>query len=274
MTEHRPLRLGFARGTAPSKWAKRWLQATHEPLELVPIAVTFGRDHPPLEDSPVDVMLERTRPGELPAGTTAPEPTRYAVRLYTEAVGLVVAADHELAGEASIDIADLRLVTLLDHADHLSQWPQVQPWDEPSWKPQSATAALAVVATGAGAILLPLPLARQLSSRRDHAVLPVTGDSALEGGAIWASWDLARDAADVQHLAGIMRGRTARSSRPAASTAEARAPRPAKQQPAKQQSSKQSGPKPGSRGAQLAAAKAKLERQQAEKRKAARSKRR
>ncbi|MGJ0202699.1 LysR substrate-binding domain-containing protein [Leucobacter sp. gxy201] len=286
MSEHRPLRLGFARGMAPGKWAKRWQQAVGEPLQLVPLGVTYGRDHRPIDGGPVDVMLERTRPGDLPEGTASPEPTRHAVRLYIEAVALVVAADHELAGEPGIDAADLALVRLMDHGDHLEQWPAAEPAADPSWRPRNAAAALAVVATGAGAILLPLPLARQLSSRKEHAVLPVTGDTDLEGGVVWASWDLTRDASDVQQLAGIMRGRTARSSRTAASTgdggsdsapgvgeaAEQRAkrkpPRPATA------ASKKAGPKPGSRGAQLAAAKAKAERKKAEKRQAAGRKKR
>lgn len=285
MSEHRPLRLGFARGMAPGKWAKRWQQAVGEPLELVPLGVTYGRDRRPLADGPVDVMLERTRPGELPEGTTGPEPTRHAVRLYIEAVALVVAADHELAGEAGIDAADLALVPLMDHGDHLPQWPAAEPAADPSWRPRNAAAALAVVATGAGAILLPLPLARQLSSRTEHAVLPVTGDTDLEGGVVWASWDLTRDASDVQQLAGIMRGRTARSSRTAASTGDggggtgasggtgAQRSKPKAARPATA-ASKKAGPKPGSRGAQLAAAKAKAERKKAEKRQAAGRKKR
>lgn len=286
MTEHhaeqRPLRLGFVRGTAPSKWAKRWQQAGGAPLELVPLhVIAFGRNQGPIEGGPVDVTLERTRPGEFPEGAAGPNPSRHAVRLYTEAVALVVSADHELAGETSIAVSDLGLVTLLDHGDHLAQWPKARPWEDPSWKPAGAADALALVATGAGAILLPLPLARQLSSRREHAVLPVVGDDDLEGGMIWASWDVTRDAADVQQLAGIMRGRTARSSRSGADGDAVRDPQPsssakssggqsaavkaaaASAGAAAKPSGKKSGPKPGSRGAQLAASRAKAERAQA-----------
>ncbi|MFT4231423.1 MAG: hypothetical protein QM606_01415, partial [Leucobacter sp.] len=83
-----PLRLGFARGTAPGKWAKRWREAGGGPLELVAVEATFGRegavrpvrdrgarprahearDPAAPADPAVDVMLERTRPGERPDG--------------------------------------------------------------------------------------------------------------------------------------------------------------------------------------------------------------
>ena len=255
------LRLGFTRGTAPGKWARRWEKAGGGALELVPVEAPFGRGARPAD---VDVMLERTRAGERPEGSSVPAPTRHAMRLYTEAVALVVPADHELADASDISIDDLELVTLLDHPDHFAEWPAPQPWSDPSWMPGGIKAALALVASGAGAILLPLPLARHLIDKRQHAVVPVIGDPELAGSTIWATWDLDRDAPDVQQLVGIMRGRTARSSRPAAAHDEsARAgSKPAKRAQPKP-AAKKSGLKPGSRGAQLAAAKEKAERAKA-----------
>lgn len=203
-----PLRLGFARGTSPNKWAERWERATRSALELVPLEVPFGLD--PAAD--IDVMLERTAPEERPVGTADPR-TRHAVRLYEEAVVVVVPAGHELAGYESAGLDELALVGLLDHADHPSAWPDPEPWTDPSWKPADPAAALQIVATGAGAILLPLPLARHLSRKREYVVIPVDEAAGLPGTDVWASWDVERDADDVQHLVGIMRGRTARSSR-------------------------------------------------------------
>lgn len=216
------LTLGFARGVAPSKWARRWAQAAANAelaegaewpaLELVPLPVS-GRPRPGLEP---DVLLERVAPGERPAGTTAEDRAaapRRAVRLYAEAVALVVAADHELAGSGSADRDALDLVGLLAHPGHARAWPAPRAWDDPAWQPRDAAAALDLVAAGLGAILLPLPLARHLADKRAHAVLPVTGEPALPGTEIWASWAAERDDADVQRLVGILRGRTALSSR-------------------------------------------------------------
>ena len=266
-----PLRLGFVRGVVPGKWARRWrASAPGHPLELVPLDRAFGLG-PEEASSAADVLLERAAPGERPAGASGPDPARHALRLYTEAVALVVPAGHELADAGGVGVEELALVGLLDHPAHAAEWPRPEPWTDPAHAPADVGAALDLVAAGLGPILLPLPLARHLAVKREHVVVELTGDPAPPGTAIWATWAVGRDAADVQQLVGVMRGRTARSSRPAAtgsSEDEARPPReatrPAKQKPAL---------KPNSRGAQLAAARAKAERKQAERR-AARRKRR
>lgn len=277
------LRLGFARGIAPSKWAERWrVVQPGIPLELVPLNLTFAGPKRP-ED--YDVVIERVAPGQRPAGTVevpgAAAPGRHAIRLYTEAIALVVPRDHELAEQEQVAPSDLSLVTLLDHPDHSPEWPEAEPWQDPDWMPRNALAALELVAAGSGAILLPQLLARHIGDKRRHAVLRVVGEPPLEGSTVWASWAVERDAADVQQLIGVMRGRTARSSRPAAEGDPAQTPdarqasqKSASQKAAQQKSAKSAKLKANSRGAQLAAAREKIERAKAEKRKAARRKRR
>lgn len=310
--------LGFARGIAPSKWARRWKQATGLPIELRAVNVAFGEpsggqlvsaakrarlaeaqlqaqadaaaaaaqddDVSLLGDSDgtaaaslaasaplsatVDVMIERAAPGEFPAGSRGDDRRRHALRLYAEAVALVVPADHDLAELESLTTNELAEhlaagdITLLDHPDHASEWPAAEPWADPSWKPRNPAAALHLVAAGTGAILLPLPLARHLVGKREHAIIALHGEPEIAQSTVWATWALDRDAPDVQQLAGIMRGRTARSSRPGADTdpaAERTGGERAKKTGAKkpQPTSKKPGPKPGSRGAQLAASKKK-----------------
>ena len=260
------LRLGFVRGIAPAKWARRYLAATHTRLELVPVAAAFA---PRTRVSPdYDMLLERTAPGTALTGT-GEAGDRRALRLYDEGIALVVQADHELANASEIAAADLALVPLLDHPDHAPEWPAAQPWADPEWKPRNARAALELVATGAGAILLPMPLARHLSSKKQHALLLVTGDAAPAATTVWATWEVSRDGADMQQLAGILRGRTARSSRegsPAAGSPGEKKPAKKPAAPKKQQPKL----KPNSRGAQLAAVREKAERAKAEKRAAAR----
>ncbi|RGE18773.1 LysR substrate-binding domain-containing protein [Leucobacter sp. wl10] len=284
-----PLRLGFVRGTAPGKWAKRWEQSVGAPLELVPIEAAFVRDELAAETGNpgaapgIDVLLERTLPGATPRNASGPGRARHALRLYEEAVAVVLPAEHPLADAPSIAVDELALVALLDHPDHAEEWPAARPWDDPEWMPADASAALELVATGVGAILLPLPLARHLASKREHAVLPVTGEPAPAGTVIWASWEVDRDDADVQQLVGIMRGRTARSSRPAAprvagdgrdserSGGGSETQRTARTQRGSQAPRKPL--KPNSRGAQLAAAREKAEREKAERKRAAKERR-
>ncbi len=273
------LRLGFARGVAPSKWAGRWAVAVPTvPLELVPLTHTGAV---PQGEAEVDVKLERVAPGMRPAGSTAPNgptgagtgggdadpPPRFAVHLYTEAVALVVPADHELASQTAVDHEALGLVTLLGHPGHFDAWPAAAPWQDPSWAPRNLPAALELVESGLGGILLPLPLARHVTKKRAHAVLAITGDP-LPGTEIWATWERERDAGDVQQLIGIMRGRTARSERPGA-IAPAGQRREASDAARKQaqggagktggKAGKKSQPPKNSRGAQLAAAQEKRE---------------
>lgn len=260
------LRLGFARGVAPSKWAARWqvVQPTI-PLELVPLNLTFGAAKHP---ESCDVVIERAAPGEQPETTE-----RHALHLYTEAIGLIVPVNHELAEQDSVTVSDLALVQLIDHPDHAPEWPAAKPWQDPSWMPSNALAALELVASGSGAMLLPLPLARHISDKRKHSMVRITGDPALAGSTIWATWARDRDAADVQQLIGVMRGRTARSSRPAAEADVDPASSP-KSGSARPPATKKPKLSPNSRGAQLAAARERVERAKAEKRKTARRKRR
>lgn len=260
------LRLGFVRGIAPTKWAKRYIVATHTRLQLVPIAAAFSPRDPVSPD--YDMLLERTAPGVRPVGT-GENGTRRSLRLYNEQVALVVSVDHELAGDSEISAADLALVPLLDHSDHAPEWPAPEPWADPEWKPKNVRAALELVATGAGAILLPLPLARHISSKKQHALLQVTGEGSPAGTTVWATWETAADSADMQQLAGILRGRTARSSREGSLAAGAPTEAP-KKQAAPAPKKKQPKLKANSRGAQLAAVREKAERAKAEKRAAAR----
>lgn len=244
------LRLGFARGVAPSKWARRWAETGAPALELVPLPLS-GRIAPEL-----DIALERVTPGSRPVGTDGPAPQRSAVQLYTEAIALVVAKHHELSDQVAVDAAALALLPLLDHPDHAAAWPPPVAWDDPAWMPRDASAALELVASGLGAILLPLPLARHLVSKREHAVLPLHPVDAVPGTAIWASWARTRDDAELQRLVGVLRGRTARSGRSAAAIADQ--PAQAARQPTPRRAPatpKKTLPK-NSRGAQLAAAKA------------------
>ncbi|WP_449278088.1 LysR substrate-binding domain-containing protein [Leucobacter sp. GX24907] len=286
-----PLRLGFARGIAPSKWQRRWRAAVPErPLELVPVDTAFGRRDESLE-TPIDMMLERCAPGQVPEGageattlTASGSPTRRALRLYTEAIALVVPKDHELVetsgrNDPALDRADLDLVTILEHPDHASAWPAAVPWSDPSYRPKNLAAALQLVAAGLGTILMPLPLARHLISKREHAIVTLMGDQ-LPGSTVWATWATERDAADVQQLAGVLRGRTARSSRTngGGDTDERSASKsPRSESAAAKHRPKQAAKpklKPNSRGAQLQAAREKAERKKTEKRQEKRRKRR
>lgn len=260
-----PILLGFTRGVAPSKWVRRWEAiAPDRPLTIVPFATPYGRAKDADEH---DMLLERTAPGEAPRGTNEDEGrTHHAMRLYEEAVALVLPKGHDLGDRETISLAEIGDVRILDHPNHSPAWPAAEPWADPTWMPRNIAAALELVATGLGGILMPAPLARHITDKHKHVSLRIIDP--IPGGSVWASWRVERDAPDVQHLAGVMRGRTARSSRTAEATpAEAAARAPKQQQPAQKKKPKLN---PNSRGAQLQAATEKREREKAERRKAKR----
>lgn len=201
------LKLGFVRGIAPSKWADRWNAARRRRrMELVPIEAHFDA-----RPSGVDLTLVRAMPAEFPEDSRDGARSRHAVQLYEEAVALVIDADHDLSDVGTLDAGDLDLVRLLDHPAHDVSWPAPEPWKDPTWKPASLTGALELVATGLGGILMPLPLARHISAKREHRVIEVTGE--IAGTRVFAAWDVQRDDTEIQELVGVLRGRSARSSR-------------------------------------------------------------
>ena len=77
-----------------------------------------------------------------------------------------------------------------------------------------------LVAAGTGHAILPHGVAR-LHHRKDVVAIPVTDAAPTRIALVWR---VERDDADIQEFVGVVRGRTARSSRGAADEAEA-APR-------------------------------------------------
>ena len=69
--------------------------------------------------------------------------------------------------------------------------------------------AIEVVAAGSGVAIVPMSVAR-LFSRKDVASRPVTD---LPTTSIGLAWLIARDDDDTQAFVGVVRGRTANSSR-------------------------------------------------------------
>lgn len=205
--ERQPISLGFVRGIGPDKWVARWQAVrSRRPITLVPINEVG--DAP---TSTCDMTLVRTWPGIVPERSEGSMRTRHAVRLYDEAIALVVPTGHDAAGTTSMSVEELSLLRLLDHPDHAPQWPAPEPWQDPAWRPASIAGALEIVATGLGAILMPHPLARHLVDKHAHVIIPL--DEELAPSTVWATWEVSHDSDEMQELIGVLRGRTARSSR-------------------------------------------------------------
>lgn len=174
-------RVGFVAGVTPDKWARRWAERRpRSPLDLVPLA---GRDGVAMLRSG-DLAMCFVR---LPVETAG----LHLIPLYDEQPVVVASVDHPVAAYDEIDVADL--------ADEA----------RPHGSETDPRDAIEAVAAGTGIVVLPLSLAR-LHHRRDVVHVPVTGVPVTTVGLAWP-----RDAGDerVEAFVGVVRGRTANSSR-------------------------------------------------------------
>ncbi|MFE6736334.1 LysR substrate-binding domain-containing protein [Microbacterium sp. NPDC057650] len=194
----RAFRLGAIPGATPGKWIDAWkTRMPHVDLELVPIEVAGQRAALTDLDAAL-VRLPIDRPDDL-----------HVIRLYDELPVVVASAESHLMAAETLTAADLDgevLVTPLD--DVLG--PLDLPTVAPRFAPVATTEdAVATVATGTGVVVMPMSLAR-MHHRKD------ANYRVLEGGptsAVALAWLRDRTTPDVEAFVGIVRGRTANSSR-------------------------------------------------------------
>lgn len=194
MTE--PLfRVGFVTGATPDKWARTWRERfPRAPLELVP--VTQEEQEVGLRAASLDMCLVR-----LPIDRDG----LHCIPLYDEVQVVVAGAEHFVAAGEEITLADLSEEQLV--APHPSGWtPDV---DQRPWPAMTAQEAIETVAAGTGVILIPASVAR-LHARKDVVARPVPELAATTVG---LAWRVDEDDQRVQDFIGVVRGRTANSSR-------------------------------------------------------------
>ncbi|CEA07191.1 DNA-binding transcriptional regulator HcaR [Arthrobacter saudimassiliensis] len=179
------LRVAYVPGVTPGKWLGRWRERSARPLDAFPV-----------EETAAEAML---RSGEahlaflrFPAEGYARPQGLSAVPLYVEQPVVLAPRDHELSLFDELDLAALAGETLLDPAEM-----------------GGAGIGVEVVASGAGLMLLPMSVAR-LHSRRDVVARPVRDAAATR---IVLAWPEDADSDTIQEFVGVVRGRTANSSR-------------------------------------------------------------
>ncbi|MFD3506890.1 LysR family transcriptional regulator [Nocardia sp. NPDC058666] len=216
------LRVGFVPGVTVKKWARIWADRLPDhPLEVIGIAQ--GEQEAALREGRVDVCFVR-----LPIDRTATN----AISLWQETPVAVVQKDDALSLLDTITPADLATETVQDTTD-LDQ----------------AVDALAMVAAVGGAAIVPQSIAR-LHHRRDLVYRPVSDTDFTE---ISLAWPMGTDSDLLEEFVGIVRGRSANSSRGGVAEpdkrTEARKPAPkksAKKPPPKKPVAR--GRKPARRG--------------------------
>ncbi|MFT4212581.1 MAG: LysR family substrate-binding domain-containing protein, partial [Microbacterium sp.] len=194
-----PFRLGAIPGATPGTWIDRWRERMpDDPLELVPLEVAGQREA--LTSGAVDAAIVR-----LPVDRDG----LHVIALYDEAPVVVFPADSHLAAADELTADDLAgevLIVPVDDVLDLDVPGTVAPaFDPPATTPE----AIATVAAGVGILIVPMSLAR-LHHRRDLAHRVLAGGPA---STVALAWPAERTTPLVDAFVGIVRGRTANSSR-------------------------------------------------------------
>ena len=195
-----PLRLGVFAGASPGIWVDRWRERLPDvPLDLVP---TEAADQErALRAGEVDAALVR-----LPVDRDG----LHVIPLYEETTVVAFSSDSSLAAADELTFDDLSGEILFVPRDDVLG-PLDIPGVLPAQGPRVETTADAVetVAAGVGIVILPLSLVR-MHRRRDVAHRPLVG---APTSAVALAWLIDSTSPEIEALVGIVRGRTARSSR-------------------------------------------------------------
>jgi DNA-binding transcriptional LysR family regulator len=198
-----PFRVGFVPGVTPDKWARVWAERMpRSPLVLVPLGDQDGVAL--LREGHLDMCLIR-QPVDREG--------LHLIPLYDEQPVVVVSKENPVAAYDEIDVADLSEEHLLQDPDDVPAWrdvaTEVADGSRFPVPPMSLRQAVDSVAADAGIVIVPMSLAR-LHSRRDVVHVRATGVPTSSVGLAWL-----RDADDerIETFIGVVRGRTANSSR-------------------------------------------------------------
>lgn len=216
-----PFRVAFVAGVSPDKWSKRWRERYPDaPLDLTLVGVAEQRAV--LTDGRASMAFVR-----LPVERDG----LHVIPLYEELSVAVVSAEDDLSLHESLTVADLASHQLVTDPAELPTWADVATVERLPYPAMTAKDAVEVVASSEGGVaVLPMSVAR-LHHRKDVVTRPLTDGPLHPVGIAWRTDD---DDPRIETFVGIVRGRTAQSSRetPTPATPKKKAAKKA-QQPAK-----------------------------------------
>ena len=194
-----PFVVGSIPGATPGKWIDAWHERLPDvELELRPIEVVDQRSA--LFDGGLHAALVR-----LPIAQDG----LHVIPLYNEIPVVVAAADSHLMAVDELDLADLAGEVIVVPRDDVLGL-AVPGGVTASFAPPADTEeAIAIVSAGVGIVVVPMSLAR-LHRRKDADYRPLRdGPSST----VALAWRADRTTPAVDAFVGIVRGRTANSSR-------------------------------------------------------------
>ncbi|GAA4159176.1 LysR substrate-binding domain-containing protein [Gryllotalpicola daejeonensis] len=187
------LRIAYARGVTPGKWARIWGERfPRHPLELIQLtAVTdASAELASVRDGAADAAFIRLAPGE-----TQPDDF-HLIALYDERPFVVAPKGHVIEAAEEVVLADLE-----GEVRH--------PFDD------TIDTSIEVVAANVGVAVVPQSIAR-LYARKDVVARPVVDADGWRVGLAWAKGAPPELQPRLDDFIGVVRGRTANSSRGAA----------------------------------------------------------
>ncbi|BAC68895.1 LysR family transcriptional regulator [Streptomyces avermitilis] len=191
-------RLAYVPGVTPAKWVRIWNERLPDiPLTLIPVPAAEASDL--LRDGGADAGFVR-----LPTDRT----DLSAIPLYAETTVVVVPKDHLVAAVDEVSAEDLADDIVLHPLDDTLDWEHL-PGRPAIERPATTADAVELVAAGVGLLLVPQSLAR-LHHRRDLTYRTVTD---APESRVALSWREDETTDLVEDFIGIVRGRTANSSR-------------------------------------------------------------
>jgi DNA-binding transcriptional LysR family regulator len=197
------LRVSFVPGVTPDKWARIWAERMPRVrLELAPVeeedqtAVLF--------DGRADMCFVR-----LPVDQDG----LHVIPLYREVPVVVAPKEHFVEAADEVVVADLADEHLLQDPDLVPEWrdiaTEIRQGTRPEVPPITTRQAIETVAAGVGIVIVPMSVAR-LHHRRDVVHRPVVDVAETQIG---LAWRREQDNERVQTFIGVVRGRSANSSR-------------------------------------------------------------
>ena len=191
------LRIAYTRGVTPGKWVRIWGERfPRHPLDLTLIAAVTdaSAELRPVRDGVADLAFIR-----LATGESAPEDVHF-IALYEERPFVVAPKGNVIEAADEVALADLG-----DEVRH--------PFDD------DVEMTIEVVAANVGVVIVPQSVAR-LYARKDVVARPVGDADGWRVGLAWAKESPQELEPHIDDFIGVVRGRTANSSRGAAATAD------------------------------------------------------
>ncbi|PPF90022.1 LysR family transcriptional regulator [Subtercola sp. Z020] len=203
-----PFSIAFAIGVTVTKWTRLWAERRPE-TPLAVFRAEPGEQVGVLHGDPTAADVSFVR---LPVDQSGLS----VIPLYSEVQVVIVPKDHPASVFESVTVADLADEHLLQEPDDVPEWRDAAAEiGDGSRRPllgiRSLEDAVEQVAAGVGILIVPQSIAR-LHSRKDIVYRPVTDVAETQ---IALAWLAENTTADIEEFVGIVRGRSAASSRAA-----------------------------------------------------------